>query len=202
MTGSSASKGTVRALVVWACMVPSGLAAIGAVGLLTLDSVGIPGVFHVPQPAATIQTLVDAVARKDLAGAQAIVRSGVNPNTTGIYTHANLTRGRPVQVTPLYVAIAQHEINMTRMLIGAGASVAAPEGLAAVCTAARGGHLEILQVLKTSGADFRQVPGCGPDNEMPSQVARTAGHDDVAAFLDQSHTQTASPASVQTAPQP
>ena len=202
MIGPSTSKRIARVLTVWACTVPSGVAAIGAVGLLMLDGSGPTGVFHVAPPTATAQTLLDAVARQDLAAAQAIVRSGVNPDATAGYTHGELTRGRLVQVTPLYVAIAQHDKNLIRMLIVAGASAESPENLAAVCIAARGGQLKILQVLKDSGADFRHVPGCGADNETPSQVARTAGHDDVAAFLDQSITQTAPAASVRTARQP
>ncbi len=86
-------------------------------------------------------------------------------------------------VTPLQSAVAGGNLEITRLLLTAGASPNVREGggYTPLHTAAHNGDVEIVHSLIFGGADLEAK---SDKKETPLDIARKAGHDEVASLLN------------------
>lgn len=114
------------------------------------------------RPAASA-TLADAIRRREVEGAYAIIRSGQDPNASLTFRDAVLTGGREVRVLPLLLAVAVRDDNTVSMLLSVGARLDPPMRARAICLARRVGAADIAALLREPGpAPSGGGPSC-PD---------------------------------------
>ena len=118
----------------------------------------------------TVLRLQQAVQAQNLAEAEALLKTGVDPNAP--------------MIAPLNVAIAHQDLAMLQLLLRYNAN---PNGhpqdpMPSLVQAAETGNLEIVQRLVNAGADVTQY-GWGDERYTAEFCARFAGHATVADWL-------------------
>ncbi len=89
------------------------------------------------------QTLAEAASRGDLAGAQALIKAGADPNATDSYGY-----------TPAMWAIRRGNPSMLQLLLSASARLPAPTpSFVPMAVAARSGSAALVSLLAAKGAD-------------------------------------------------
>ena len=171
-----------RTRLVGAAATPAIVAVVLGLWLLAQGLTGHIALFYsVPVPPSS---LMDAVTRKDLAEAHAAIYGGANPNALAPYRHADITLGRTMNVSPLFVAVAQGDENMVRMLLGQGVDPTTPSSLAAVCAGAMMGRDDLIALLADAGAETEAVTTCHEyHDESPATLAERSGHAQTAKIL-------------------
>jgi ankyrin repeat protein len=88
-----------------------------------------------------------------------------------------------LRVTPLQSAVAGGHLEITRLLLEAGASpnVREPGGYTPLHTAAQNGAVEIVRSLIFGGANVEAI---NEKNEKPLDIALKSGHDEVVKLLN------------------
>jgi hypothetical protein len=136
-------------------VVPAIVTALGVTALEAWRWISPHSPLFAPPAAAT---LAEAIAANDARAAFEFIRAGQDPNGVIAVRHDVITRGQPVEVSPLLWAVATQSEEAVAMLLGFGARLEAPAKRRAVCLAIRLGRDDIVQLLRLSDRDASPEP--------------------------------------------
>jgi hypothetical protein len=166
----------------WSAALPAA-ALIGAVvGLITHSFVTGDGWFHGDMPAPSAAALMEAVRRPDLADVDALLMAGQSPDIREPFADRRLTGDRTFDVSPLFVAVARGDENITALLL-ASADLGRLENREALCAAAHLNRRDLLRQLLARGVDPADLVCAMYGDLSPADVADARRHDELAADL-------------------
>lgn len=118
------------------------------------------------------QDLFMAIDRRNLEGIRALIKQGADPNSRN-----------GLEMTPLYIAGASHQLDAMKELIAAGAKPDSESPYGTPITfSAMSAHLDGVKLLISKGVDVNYARG---DGMTPLMFAANAGHPGVVAELIQ-----------------
>lgn len=158
-------------------------ALIGAAVGLTAHSFATGnGWFHAAAPPPSATALMAAVIRPDLAAVDAVLLAGQSPNVRVPYRDRGVTRNEVIAVSPLFVAVARGDENITALLL-TSADPARPENREALCAAAYMGRRDLLPLLLAHGADPHGLACPMYGHLAPADLAEARRYPSLAAHL-------------------
>ncbi len=93
-------------------------------------------------------SLANAILHGTVEQAFAFIRDGQDPNALIAVQDPDFAHDRPMQVSPMVLAVAARQANVVTMLLGAGARIELPANALALCLADELGDDEVRGVLR------------------------------------------------------
>jgi hypothetical protein len=125
---------------------------------------------------------MDAVNRPDLADVDALLLGGQSPDVRAPYADRLVTRGKTFDVSPLFVAVARGDDNITRLLLTV-ADLSRLENREALCAAAYMGRHELLNRLLRHGVEPSDLACTMYGGPSPAELADSRRYSAIAAGL-------------------
>lgn len=166
----------------WSAAFPAAALTGIIVGLMMHSFATGDGWFHAEAPAPSPTALLEAVTRPHLANVDALLLAGQSPDVRVSYRDRRITGDETIEVSPLFVAVARGDENITALLL-AFADLTRQENREAFCAAAYTGRRDLLAQLLARGADPAGLRCAMYGNLMPADLAEARRHSRLAAQL-------------------